>query len=249
MTLSIHDSPATESSSSMKMMAGAASLARWNARRSCASPSPTYMECSCAPDSARKVAAVAPAAARASVVLQQPAQESLSHQTDAAAGSSLEGGRLTGDFVISNSMLPQPASKLQVCDFAKTLCLNTRQVGRQHAPGRRHAKALKIAQTSKQMRIVLSCWSYLKSTVWDTGTWRAVQQHAARRGEAQALEGGRVGEGPLHRLPQPPLHVLQPADVFPADCRQSTPAKGCGTGGVRATLSSQIQQPVCQSWA
>ncbi len=66
-------SPATESSSSMKMTAGAVSRARAKACRSSASPSPTYMECSCAPERVRKVAAVAPAAARASVVLQQPA--------------------------------------------------------------------------------------------------------------------------------------------------------------------------------
>lgn len=69
----------------MKMTDGATSRARANARLSAASPSPTYMDCSCAPDRGRKVAAVAPAAARASVVLQQPARRACTREESLVA--------------------------------------------------------------------------------------------------------------------------------------------------------------------
>lgn len=53
-------------------MAGAAMRARAKSSLTMASPSPTYMEKTSAPDSGSSVAAAAVAAARARVVLQQP---------------------------------------------------------------------------------------------------------------------------------------------------------------------------------
>lgn len=61
--------------SSRKTMAGVANLARMNVSLSCASPSPTNMLNSCAQESGNSVAREAVAAARARVVLLQPARE------------------------------------------------------------------------------------------------------------------------------------------------------------------------------
>lgn len=53
-------------------MVGAAARARLKQSRRAASPSPTYMQNSCAQLRARNVAPLAVAAARANVVLEQP---------------------------------------------------------------------------------------------------------------------------------------------------------------------------------
>lgn len=64
--------PAIESTSSMKRTAGAEARAVVNAACSAASPSPTYMLCSWAPERYAKVDCTVPATALAKVVLQHP---------------------------------------------------------------------------------------------------------------------------------------------------------------------------------
>ena len=66
--------------SSMKIMAGADKRARWKASRSAASPSPMYMENSCAPASGCSRIPLLPAAACAILVLLHPAWASALHQ-------------------------------------------------------------------------------------------------------------------------------------------------------------------------
>lgn len=68
----LKDAPTIASISSMKRMLGAVMRERWNAVRRIPSPSPTYMENSCAPDNICKRMPLAPAAALAKEVLLHP---------------------------------------------------------------------------------------------------------------------------------------------------------------------------------
>lgn len=45
--------------------------------------------------------------------------------------------------------------------------------------------------------------------------WRSVQQHPSRRRESHPLEGFHMAQGPLDRLPQPRLDLLQTSDILP----------------------------------
>ena len=51
----------------------------------------------------------------------------------------------------------------------------------------------------------------------------AIQKDASRRLQTQTLEGGRVLDGPLQRLPEPALHVLVSTNIAPCDCTSPEP--------------------------
>ncbi len=107
------------------MIAGAAMRARLNASLSAASPSPTYWQYSCAHDSARKVAPLAVAAARASVVLEQPVEM---------------GAGVVVPLVLQ--ALDVMLSAIRASVIASLSHRLTRRSVQQHAPGRREAQPL-----------------------------------------------------------------------------------------------------------